>query len=178
MRRAWLAGLALVGALAAPAVARADAPIGRVALLAGLRATSGELGERFDLGGTIGVEAGYIPDRVGVVWTVLFTRHSAAEGAPLDDALDLTELGAALRVRVPLTVGEELAAFIQAGGELGRASLPVPPTGVRSWVAPAGALGIEWTQGDYVLGAAARFAALGDGPLVTGLMLSVGAGSR
>jgi hypothetical protein len=170
------AALILVGSLAASA-ASADESGTRLGLMFGRSEQVGELGSRYDLGWTFGIEAGWIPTWAGFVWSVSYTYYAASDARDPVQKLTLWDFGMSLRARAPLRrIGLPIFGYGQIGVAILRASTALPPDASDTFVGPKGALGIEAAWGSIFLGFEADYSLLTGGPSGLSLLARIGFG--
>jgi hypothetical protein len=164
-------GLVLAAAiLVASTGARADDTGTRLGLLFGRSEQVGQLGSRYDLGWTFGVEAGWIPTWAGFVWSVSYTYYAASDSRDPVQKLTLWDFGLSVRGRALLRrTGIPIYGYGQVGVALLRASTSLPPDDSDTFVGPKAGLGIEAAWSSVYLGFEADYSLLSGGP--SGLMI-------
>lgn len=183
MRRG-IAGLALVAALVVASgglVARAEAPNTRLAMIGGFGMNLGDLGDRYTLGGSLGIEAGYQLNggAIGLAWRLSFARYwSSDEAQNVEDLLGVTQMGLGIRPRFALPAKRPMFVVTELSMELIRMSVPVPPDEAQNYYGPAFGVGLELPAGSVIFSVLARYGVFGDGPSALTMVVAIGFGEE
>jgi hypothetical protein len=177
--------LAAFVALEPRAEAQSELPVGKFGFVTGVRQNVGELGDTYQLGGLLGISAGYQPSSLGrvfslgVSWSVLWSWIGTDDPSQVTTTLRELEMNFGLRIRRVL--GSTTPRFIAAstGVTLLRTSIPVPPDDDRLYVGPYLGIGLEqYFLGKFLMSFDARYGLIAGGPNSLTLMLSISFGSR
>ncbi len=171
MRRA--AALALLLA----ATARADGPGTRIGVMVGRSEPTGSLGNRYNLGWTLGFEAGWMPTWAGFVWAVTWNVYSASTPTDPVQTFSLLDFSFAFRGQALVRrTGLPIAVYGQIGPSLLRSSTALGSDESTSFFGPKLGVGIEARWPSFFLGVQADYGLLGGGPSQLQIMLRFGAG--
>jgi hypothetical protein len=177
MRRA-AAGLLVAALWGAAAVGHAEeGPGTRLGLLFGASEQVGSLGGRYGLGWTLGLEAGWVPSWLGVVWWVSYSMYWASDSHAAIPSISLWDFGGAIRGRAPLRPGAlPIFGYAQLGLALVRSTSAVQPDNASSFVGPQLGVGLEVRYGRYFFGAEADYGLVTGGPSGLALVGRAGMG--
>jgi hypothetical protein len=188
MRRSVLAAL-LVAALAVPA--RADSvPTRSLSCMAGVRSNVGALGKAYGWGWPlIGCEAAIQPGPIGFSWSLLWGWYFASDATAVESYIGILELGASLRTRFRIPGDPPAFIWLQAGVELLRGTIPLPPDNTSGYIGPTLGGGFGFVMGSWIMTIGASYSPIvactwsdgvscGSGPSGLSLLLSVGIGGK
>jgi len=176
MRRASAAALVCATVLSASG-AGADEAGTRLGLMLGRTEQVGSLGNRFDLGWTFGLEAGWMPSWAGFVWSISYTYFSASDGRDPIQTLTLWDFGASFRARAPLRrTGIPIFGYGQVGLAILRASTALPPDDSMTFFGPKLGVGLETHWSWFFLGVEADYGLITGGPSGLQILTRLGAG--
>jgi hypothetical protein len=123
------------------------------------------------------MEAGYMPTWVGLVWSLQYARFWSSDPRNVSD-LQLYDLDMMLRARLAMRGGLPAFLWLQLGGSLVRANVPVGPNLESSYIGPDAGVGAELVFGSVIISIGADYTALSSGPSGLRVMLFGGVGSR
>jgi hypothetical protein len=158
-------------------VARADVPSTRIVVYGGVVAPTGALGAHYDIGGVIGVEAGWVPGWLGFIWTWQYRHFGAASDENPVSSVKLWDIGAAVRARVGFRGEIPAFGYVELGAALVRASTAIPPDDATGFFGPRLGAGAEINLGTFIFGIGADYDLLAGGPSGLALVFKVGAGT-
>ncbi len=178
--------LALSAATAArPAAAAEDPPTTHAALIIGAGQNVGDLGDRYLYGFLAGTEAGFqIRPSVGAfydlgaAWSFLWGYFPSSSDANVDDVLTVIQLEAVGRARLRMPGPLPSFVRVEAGVDLYRASIPIPPDGEQVYLGPTAGLGFEVAVSGWVISLGARYGLFTGGPTGLRVVFGIGKGSR
>jgi hypothetical protein len=159
-------------------LARADVPSTRIMLYGGASAPTGALGAHYDIGGVVGVEAGWTPGWLGFVWTWQYSHFNASADQNPVGSLKLWDIGAAVRARMGFRGEIPAFGYVQLGASIVRASSTIPPDDDTAFFGPRFGAGAEIDVGAFIFGIGADYGLLAGGPSGLQIVLKIGAGTR
>ncbi len=179
--------VAALVAVAAPVSAHAEVTKARLAVGGGVRLNFGELGEDFGWGWQLAsFEASLQPLsllrgalRIGPGWWTIISSYGATSAMAVNRNVSLLQMGLGLRASLSLPLfGLPTSVHTQIGGELLRASHPVPPDQDDTYFGLAVQLGLEYDTGSFLWGVQANVDPLIAGPTGVYVLVFIGLGSR
>jgi hypothetical protein len=173
--------LAAVIVLASRPAGAAETTFGTVGTMRwNANVNSGSLGKYYSLGAGLGMLASYQPGKLGITWSLLFTRNYASAVEATSNYVVLVDMGFGLRFEQPLPVKRlrSVSLIAKAALDIVRSGDTWGASDQRSFIGPLIGGGIEWHVGGLRVLAELDYGVIGSPEQGTSVLIALGVGSH